>query len=157
MISTNETSHNGRQPNMALTKNQSDPIFKAESIMTDQDYNLVQTQGKSEPAVSETIAAIVRAIHSFPAKIAIGWQNSVSGMSCRYVVDVLSPRLNIDLMHQYDGKILISLSNADHWQINHDEIMPRYAFDVAYEIRSATRNSKLVIFKQPALRNAMGG
>lgn len=30
MSATNETGHNGRQPNMALTKNQSDPIFKAE-------------------------------------------------------------------------------------------------------------------------------
>jgi hypothetical protein len=32
MTSTSKTSHNGRQPEMALTPNQSDPIFKAEQL-----------------------------------------------------------------------------------------------------------------------------
>lgn len=151
MSATNKTGQTSAATDLTRTTDTERSANEALNIMQqDQDY-------KPLPVVSETFATVIRAIHGFPAKLSIGWQQAGTGISCRYVCDVLSPRLFIDLVYQDNGKILISLSNGDVWQADHDLIMPRYAFDVAHQIRSATRNSKLVRFKQSALRSFKGG
>jgi hypothetical protein len=120
------------------------------------DYNRVQTHGKTEPAVSETYATVVKAIHEFGGKLAINLQTAGQGMVCRYMCASISPRLCVTLILIKD-KIEISLHSADDLRIPNDDVMPKYAIDLANMIRSATRNSKLVTFKQPALRSTKGG
>lgn len=124
-------------------------------IMT--DYNRVQTHGKTEPAVSETIATIVKAIHEFGGKLAIGWQSANQDMVCRYLCAAINPKLYVTLIITRKERIEISLHNADDIRVPNDDLTPRYAKDLANQIRSATRNSKLVTFKQPALRSTKGG
>lgn len=131
-------------------------FLKALNIMHENNLTLVRTNGKSEMALSETIAAIVQTVHNFGAKLAIGWQRAESSLICRYVTN-LNPRLFIDLTHRDDDKLIISLSNGDIWHANHDELMPSYAVDLAIEISEATRRSKRVIFKQQSLKRIVGG
>jgi len=138
----------------ALTPEPVRPVKEASKIMHhSQAYIRVDTHDKPLPAVSETIAQVVRAIHAFPAKLSIGWQKSTSGLRCRYVVDCLSPRLSVDILQSDNDKILISMSCTDRWQHQYDELLPEFAHDLAYQIRAATLHSKKIKFKQPQLQN----
>jgi hypothetical protein len=120
--------------------------------MTDQEHNLVATRRNSKPRVFDTIAVICRILNDFGAILSIGWQKSGSMLACRYVVVNRSPMLIVDIFQHESDRLTISLSNGDHWQVNHDQLMPDYAHDLAYEIRSAIRKIKSVKFKQEALQ-----
>jgi hypothetical protein len=110
-----------------------------------------------ELKVLELVVRVVTAIHQFGAVLAIGWQQTGSGLACRYVCAQLSPCLLIDLFHEKEDRILISLSNGSQWQANHDELLPRYAHELAKAIAQATQCSPRVTFKQPQLTKIMGG
>lgn len=116
------------------------------------DYKRVKTHGKTEPAVSETFATVVKTIHEeYKAKLVFGLQSAGQDMVCRYLVGSISPRLYATIILK-PKEILISLHNADSCEVPNDAAMPRYAKDLANQIRSATRGSKLVKFKQESLR-----
>jgi hypothetical protein len=100
---------------------------------------------------------IVRAIHEFGGKLAIGWQTANQDMVCRYICAAINPKLNVTLVITRKERIEVSIHSADDLRVPNDDLMPKYANDLANQIRSATRNSKLVTFKQPALRSTKGG
>lgn len=117
-----------------------------------QEYNLVTTRRNSKPKVFDTLAAICKVLNDFGAILSIGWQKIGSMLACRYVVVNRSPMLIVDIFHDDHDRLLISMSNGSFWQVGHDSIMPASAFDLAFEIRSATRGSKSVRFKQEAFK-----
>lgn len=117
-----------------------------------QEYNLVATRRNSKLRFFDTIAAICKVLSDFGATLSISWQTCGEKLICRYVVANRTPKLIVDIFQHESDRLTISLSNGDHWQVNHDQLMPDYAHDLAYEIRSATRKIKSVKFKQVALQ-----
>lgn len=117
-----------------------------------QEYNLVATRRNSKPRVFDTIATICKVLSDFGAILSISWQASGEKLICRYVVANRMPKLIVDIFQHESDRLTISLSNGDRWQVNHDQLMPDYAHDLAYEIRSATRGMKRIKFKQVALQ-----
>lgn len=128
---------------------------EAESIMAHPDQPKTQVPRNSK--FPETYAAVLKAISQFGCELSIGLQKAGENMLCRYVYSAVKPKLFVTLIITPKDRIQISFHNGDDLRVPNDSLTPKYAIDLANQIRSATLNSKLVKFKQPELRNAKGG
>lgn len=152
MSNAKKTGLKSASTDQALTPEPVRPVKEALTIMQHyQDYRTVHGVCNTNADISQIFSTTVKSIHEFGGKLAINLLPANKDKICRYVCSGISPRLCVTLILKLK-EIEVSLHSADDLRVPNDDVMPRYAIDLANQIRSATRNSKLVKFKQESLR-----
>lgn len=113
------------------------------------NLTLVSTTSKTLP-MAERLARIFAAVTSCKGESWLPWKSCDQDLICRYLVSPLnSDRINVDIVHKKNDEIVVSISNADRWQVFHDEIMPEFGFVIAQAMIDAGCD---VTFKQESLQ-----